>query len=198
MSGTFPSSPMPTLLTLKSVQPTLVSVTHSLRRQVRSRGAQRWGLVLEYRDRSRAEMAPLLAFALAQRGQYESFQIVPALLGAPQGTAGGTPLTSGAQAAGLRSVTTDGWSAGATLKAGDLLKFAGHSKVYVLTADATADGSGAATLALEPALMAALADNESITVSDVPMTCAFDADQHEWPLQYGARMDWQTELVEAY
>jgi hypothetical protein len=50
-----------------------------------------------------------------------------------------------------------------TLKAGDLVKFA-HSKVYMIVADVTADGSNEATLTIEPPLREALADNALVSL----------------------------------
>lgn len=178
----YPTTPEPSSITLRSTQPTLVSVSHSLARQVRSRGCQRWSLTIDYRNLKRSEYAALYAFAVSQRGQYGSFYVVPVVLGLPQGTASGTPLAAGSGAAGSRSIATDGWSSGASLKAGDLIKFAGHHKVYMITADATANGSGQATIAIEPGLHAAVADNEAITARNVPIRMAFSGDVQELPI----------------
>ena len=41
----------------------------------------------------------------------------------------------------------------AVLKAGDLIKFNGHSKVYMVQSDIDSDGSGAATVSIEPSLL---------------------------------------------
>lgn len=85
------------------------------------------------------------------------------------GQLGGTPLTNGATADGATSVVTDGWTAAAAnrLKAGDVIQFAGvysvnpQTKVstgklmdFVVTADAASDGSGNATVAISPAIIA--------------------------------------------
>lgn len=83
------------------------------------------------------------------------------------------------------------------MKAGDFIKFASHAKVYMLTADVTTDGSGEATLAIEPALYSAVANNEALTVSSVPFTVAFSADTHEIALGLGGVFDWSCELVES-
>lgn len=197
MSGTFPTNPAPSAMSLRSIQPSLVSVSHSLKRQTRSRGGQRWGFALQYRNRTRAEMAALISFALLQRGQYGTFTYVPTTLGNPQSTVSGTPLCSGATASG-RSITTDGWAISRTvMKAGDFIKFASHAKVYMLTADVVSNGSGAATLSIEPALYAAVADNDAVTVSSIPFTVAFSADTHEIALGQGGVFDWSCELVES-
>ena len=48
MSGTFPTSPAANSVTIKSIEPTLVSITQNLKRQVRRRGGQRWQLDIEF------------------------------------------------------------------------------------------------------------------------------------------------------
>lgn len=83
------------------------------------------------------------------------------------GVATGTPVTNGAQVAGLTSVATDGWtnSTAGILVEGDVISFAGHSQTYVVTADvASGATTGPATVPIAPALQAAVADGEAITV----------------------------------
>jgi len=192
----FPTTSSPDRLLVRSLQPARVSVTHSLKRQVRGGSVQRWGFRLEYSNRSRAEMAELMAHAISQRGQYGSFTFVPAVLGQPQSAVSGTPLASGATASG-RSISTDGWANSVTaMKAGEFVKFNGHNKVYMLTADVVTDGSGQATLSIEPALYADVADNEPLVVSNVPFTVAYAAPQHEWSLAGGPVLDWACDLEE--
>jgi len=197
MSGTFPSSPGPASIDLKSVEPTAVSTAHNQRRIRRSRGTQRWRLDLKYSPMSRAELAPILAFAMKQEGQKESFDYVPPVIGTPQGTTGSdNPLAVGAQSAGDTTIPTDTWSNSTlVMKAGDLVRFAGHSKTYMVTDDATTDGAGAVTLSIRPALVEALADNEALTVRSVPITCTFDGDIQESKFSPGA-VEYQASLIE--
>ncbi|HET9701764.1 MAG TPA: hypothetical protein VFP70_12655 [Burkholderiales bacterium] len=197
MSGTFPSSPAPRAVRVRSLTPTLVSVAHSLKRQVRSRGTQRWGLALSFPPMTRAQFAPIWAFLVAQRGQYETFTYT--LPGhAAQGTWAGTPLVNGASQTG-RSVLCDGFTAGATVKAGDFFKFGGHSKIYMVSADGTADGSGNLTLSIEPALMQSPADNEALTSSSLPWTVALASDNAEYDVSPGLIFgNLEVELVEVY
>jgi hypothetical protein len=168
MSGTFPSTPKPASCSLRSFSPTFVSVSHSLRRQARSRGGQRFAISLTWPPMLRAKFAPIFAFAIKQRGQYETFQIVlPAPYSSPQGSWAGSALVDGAAQVG-RAVNLKGYtpSAAGVIKAGDLFKFNGHTKVYVATADANADGAGkVAGLAIEPALVTSPADGESVQSS---------------------------------
>lgn len=102
------------------------------------------------------------------------------------GAHGGTPLVNGASQTGT-SLATDGWSTStAVLKAGDVITLAGVYAVnpvsgastgvlrqFVVTADATSDGTGEATLSIYPGITASgayqtvtasPADNAAITV----------------------------------
>lgn len=112
------------------------------------------------------------------------------------GPLGGTPLVNGASQnvtyatakdTGTQSLITDGWTAAAAarVKAGDVFTLAGvydvnpvtkatlpHLKMFVVTADASSDGSGNATLTIAPPIItsgafqtvsAAPADNAVMT-----------------------------------
>lgn len=193
----YPTTPKPRTVERTSISPTFVSKAHSGKRQARAVGSHMWKFKLDYPPMTRATFAPLDAFLVAQRGQYATFTFVLFGHESPLGIATGTPLVKGASQTG-RSVTTDGWTINQTgiLKAGDFIKFGGHSKVYMITADANSDGSGNATLTIEPALMTSPSDNEAITASNVPFTCALASDSSagtgEAPQLYRASV----ELVE--
>lgn len=75
------------------------------------------------------------------------------------GTPGGTPLTNGIQAAGSSSVVIDGMT-GTTgdYHKGDIITFAGDTQQYAVTALATADATGEATVSIAPNLVNAVAD----------------------------------------
>jgi len=181
MSGTFPTSPAFQSLNIKSIQPTLISRTISGRRQARQIGGQLWKMTATFPPMTRAQFAPIYAFIVAQRGRYESFSLVPPVVGNPQGSAAGTPLVNGASQTG-RSLETDGWSQNtAIFKAGDYLKLAGNDKVYMVTADATtAVSSSALTLTIEPALVASPANNEVIIYESIPFTVALTSGVQEF------------------
>jgi hypothetical protein len=83
------------------------------------------------------------------------------------GQRGGTPLVNGVPAQGATTLVTDGWTASAAnrVKAGDVFSIANVYKVnpitkqstgqlqqFVVTADASSDGSGNATLSISPAI----------------------------------------------
>ena len=124
------------------------------------------------------------------------------------GAHGGTPLVAGAtqgttyaasKSTNTQTINTDGWTnSTAVLKAGDVITFAGvfavnpvpgegttgktvmpYLQEFTVTADATSDGSGAATLTIAPAIItsgpyqtvsAEPADNAAITVRGTAST----------------------------
>jgi hypothetical protein len=202
MSGAYPTTIGFSSMKFSSLQPTLVSVSHNLSRQVRSRGGvQRWAIEAAYPPNlSRAEIAPIIAFALLQRGQWDTFTFTPpALWGSSRGIATGTPLVHGAAQSG-RSIATEGWTASQTgiVKAGDFIKFAGHTKVYMITADANSDGAGEAIIVIEPALMEAPSDDEGITVNNVPFTVAFASDIQEFSIKPAYLHEFAIKFVEVF
>jgi len=190
MSGSFPATPVASSVKITSTAPTLISVSHSLKRQARSRGGQRWMMEVNYPPLTRAQFAPLWAFAAKQRGRYESFTFTPPVYGNSSGSATGTLLVNNASgySAGDTTIAADGLTG--TLKAGDFVKFGGHDKVYCLTAD------GSTSLTIEPPLLSSVADNEAITYNSVPFTVSFGADSQEMAVGIEGVVDFSIALVE--
>ncbi|MEI6317412.1 MAG: hypothetical protein WCS09_02780 [Pseudomonadota bacterium] len=184
MSGTLPLPLFPSSLTIGSTTPTLVSTAHSLKRQVRSRGGHRWTFRLGWAGLTQDQWQDLFGFLSAQRGQYETFEFTPRFQN--RGSWAGSPVISGGSQTG-RSVALEDFTAAATnvARRGDFIRFGNHNKVYMVTADVSADGSGNATLSIEPALFASPADGSSLTISQVPFRVGLTSDQLEVPLRAG-------------
>lgn len=178
MPGTFPTSPAPNSVEIQSLEPNLVSVTQNLKRQVRSRGGQRWSLKVSFPPLTRSEFAPIYAFAIAQKGQFETFTFTPPVVSVSQGDTSESPVVNGALAVGVNTASLDGLTASKSyiIRAGDFFKFSGHSKVYMATADLHSDGSNAGTLTFAPNLQSSVANNETITFASVPFVCSFTTD----------------------
>lgn len=182
MSGSYPTTPAFRSVAFRSEHTALVDVAQSGKRTARDFGGHRWRFGVDHPRLTADNFWPLYAFLLRQRGRFESFQIVLPDKATPRGVAGGggigTPLVNGAAQSG-RSLATDGWTANVTamLKAGDVFKLVSHSKVYVLTADASTNGTGQTTLTFEPALRQSPADNEALTIYSVPFTVMLSDEQ---------------------
>ena len=174
MSGTFPSTPKFMNLSVSSIQPTLEARTISGRRQARQIAGQYWVMTATFPPMTRAEFSPIWAFIITQRGSFDTFLLQPTVHKDTQGNSSGSPKVKNASQTG-RTITTDGWPTSATvMKAGDFVKFANHTKVYMLTADLVCDTNGDATMAIEPALITSPATDSAITFSSVPFTCYVD------------------------
>lgn len=82
-----------------------------------------------------------------------------------KGTASTTALAvNGAVAKGLSTVALDTGSVTGTLVKGDVIKFAGHSQQYAVTALSTASSNAFTSVSITPELQSAVADNEVVTV----------------------------------
>ena len=198
MSGTFPSSPAFNSLEVNSLQPTFVSRTISGRRQARQIGGQYFTMTASFPPMKRAEFAPIDAFIMKQRGQYETFQLVLPVLSTGLGSPAGTPLVAGASQTG-RSIITDGWTNDIQIfKAGDYLKFANHDKVYKVTADVSSHASlGTATIAIEPALITSPVNDSAITHSSVPFTVSLTTGVQEFSTGNSGLFSFEVDFSEA-
>ncbi len=171
----YPTTPKPIAATISSFAPTYVSVTNSLKRQVRTRGIQAWQIDLAYGAMLRATFAPLWSFLVSRAGQASTFTLSLPGLGAPRGTAAGTPVVASGGQSGT-SLATSGWSpSSAILKQGDFIEIEGDRKVYQITADVSSNGSGLATLSLYPALRRIPLSGVTVH-TDVVFTVALSSD----------------------
>lgn len=165
MSGQFPTNPNFKTINFKGNTPTLINQTLSGRKQVRQIGAQYFSFTVQMPPMQQEKAQEVFAFLQKQKGSFEDFTIVDPIdnLGASKSET--DILVAGAHTAGDSTIAMDGFSqTTGVLKAGDKIKFANHSKVYMVTDDANAS-SGAATISISPNLVAALADNEAVTVN---------------------------------
>lgn len=201
MSGTFAPAVTPTSIEIFSEYgATLVSRAHSGKTQRRRRGGHTWRLSLRWDVLERADYADLLGSLIDQDGQYETFSyVLPSGLVAARGSWVGTPLVKGASQTDT-PVTVDGFtiSASNVVRAFDLFKFAGHSKVYAATADKSADGSGEVALAFKPHLIATPGDNEAITHASVPFTVAIATDVLSLPVRGAGLASLAVDLIEVW
>jgi len=129
----------------------------------------------------RSTFAPIQAFIIKQRSQKENFTITfPSYLNA-QGNENTTINVNGVHAVGDTTIAIDGFHADGSgrLKAGDFIKFSGHSKVYMIMTDVTSS-SNAATVTIEPPLRSALANDETVTYDSVPFTVYLNSDLQEF------------------
>lgn len=190
MSGTYPTSPEFASLNVTSRHNNVKTETRSGRVQVRSIGAQRWELTAQYRLMTREQMQPIIAFIMAQQGSLETFQIQLPVHDDALGNVSGTVRANGLHAIGDSTIAIDGITG--TLKAGDFIKFANHTKVYMVTADQ----SGAGTLSIQPGLLSAVPDNTVITYDNVQFTVRLANDVQEMRVRGYEQYNYEVDLIE--
>ena len=191
MSGTYPALPIFASVGFKSVYYNLSSQSLSGRTQVRNIGGQRFEFSASYSRLLRSEFTPVLAFVMSQRGMAETFSIVLPEISNTSGTASGTVRTNGTSPIGDKTITIDGLTG--LLKAGDVIKFSSHSKVYMVTQDR----SGAGDLSIEPGLEAVVANDTVITYNDVPFLVRLNNDIQEYNIGSASLVDFDVDFIES-
>ena len=79
-----------------------------------------------------------------------------------------------------------------TLKAGDFVKFAAHSKVYMVTEDR----AGAGNMSIEPALVANVANNEVVIFDDIQFTMRLRNDIQTYDLNANEQYSYEVDMIE--
>jgi hypothetical protein len=147
---------------------------------------------------TRTEFAPILAFVMKQRSQIESFTFTPPTIDDALGVASGVIRVNGAILAGVTSVAIDGManSTSGVFKAGDLFRFTGQTKVYMVMADVSSNGSGQGTLTFEPPLRSNVADNAVLIYSNVDFTVGLTGDIQEFNISTENYFQYEVDLIE--
>ena len=178
MSGAFPTTNKPRVFNFTSNRPNNTAYTLSGKRSVKQFAAQYFSFSVQMPPLKQTDFQQYYAFLVKQKGSFEDFTFEYPLdnLGADKGET--DILANGVQAIGDSTIAMDGFSVSTddVLKGGDLIKFSGHNKVYMVTGDANSNASGQATVSIEPPLQAALADNEAVTVNKPSFTVALVQD----------------------
>ncbi len=178
MSGAYPTTKKPRVFNFTSNRPNNTAYTLSGKRSVKQFAAQYFSFSVQMPPMKQTDFQQYYAFLVKQKGSFEDFTFEYPLdnLGADKGET--DILANGVHAIGDSTIAMDGFSVSTddVLKGGDLIKFSGHNKVYMVTGDANSNVSGEATVSIEPPLQAALADNEAITVNKPSFTVALVQD----------------------
>ncbi len=199
MSGALPTTPVFNAMNFKDESNTLISISDSGRRFARKIDNQRWKFTCKYVNLSRAEFAPILAFITKQRGAKETFTVTPPKIKDALGSETTTISVNGIHAVGDNTIAIDGFNADSagSLKAGDFLKFASHTKVYMVVADVT-PSSNAATVTIEPPLIEALANDSTVTYDDVTFTVYLEGTVQTYDLGFNDLYNYEFDVCEAF
>jgi hypothetical protein len=192
MSGTYPSSPGFTAVGFKIKTYSLKSESISGRIQVRSIGSSKFEFSASYPPMTASEFNPVLAFVTAQEGMKETFQITLPQISYKTGNASGAVRvnTGTTLAVGTGLIPVDGLSG--TLKAGDMIKFSGHSKVYMVKSDLTGSGN----LDITPTLKTAVVDDAVVTYDAVPFTVRLSNAVQEFSVDVSGHRSYEVDFIE--
>jgi len=183
MAGAFPiSSAKFETLGIKSIQNTIISKSVSGKKLARQIDNQRFGFTIRIVTGTRSDVyGELMAFIMKQRSSKENFTIIPPEIEDARGNETNTVLVNGVHAVGDTTIAMDGHHNDNphAFKAGDFIKFASHSKVYMVVEDVQAS-SNASTVTIEPPLITALADDSVVTYDNVPFTVHLTTDIQEF------------------
>ena len=170
MAGAFPTDPNFRSLNFQDNRPTLLNQTLSGKKSARQIGAQYFSFTVQMPPLEQMKAQEIFAFLQKQKGSSSNFTIQAPLdnLGTSKNET--DILVNTAHSAGIDTVNMDGFShSNHALRAGDLIKFAGHSKVYIVQEEVTAS-SGQAAVKIYPNLVSSLANNEAVTVNKPSFT----------------------------
>jgi hypothetical protein len=178
MSGAFPTTKNPKLFNFASNRPNSTNYTLSGKRSVKQFAAQYFSFSVQMPPMKQSDFQAFHAFLVKQKGSFDTFTFQYPLnnLGADKNNA--SVVVNGVHAIGDSTIAMDGFTADTddVFKSGDLIKFNGHNKVYMVTGDANSNASGEATISIEPPLQAALSNNEDIDTNQPSFTVALVQD----------------------
>jgi len=182
MSGTFPTDPAPSSVTLDSNQPTIVDRSESGKRQSRTVSGHLWEAKFNWSQLRKEDMLPIFAFAISQVGRSQTFQVVLPNFSETMGLETNTPLVNFQANTGASGISLKGFTAALNnaLLPGDIVKFSSHSKVYMVTNAVNTSVGGIGAILITPNLIENVYADDTVTISNVPFTMALDDDVQTW------------------
>ena len=197
--GNFPSSPGFSAANFK--QNTITKRTQtSSGRQIRSTNASTlWSSTLVFPIMDQSEFRPIQAFIALSQGSLNEFDIVLPIISQSRSENAEMSYSTvdGAHSAGDTTINiSTALNNQNVLKAGDVVRFANHTKVYMVTTDINTDSAGDAVLNIQPALVEALVDTESITTTNVPFRMVLSADEQEFNYRTDGLVSYEIDVEE--
>lgn len=191
MSGTFPVSPSPMRVSIRSMTPAVTSVSLSMKRYMRLSGAHRWAVDLMWNNLTKSQAATLWGFILKQKGQTGTFKYSLHGYEALGDYTGSSPSVDGSGQEGT-SVLVKGLEPNKpkVFSAGDYVRFGTQDKVYCVVEDTGANGTGGAILPLSSVLVSPSVNGETVYVgSAVEFTMGLQEQEHQWSRSRAGAVD---------
>lgn len=198
--GTWPSTIGFRTVNFRAVSSTKQTTTQSGRRIRVSTAGTRFSTTIQYPRMALANFKPIQAVATRLEGPLNSFDItLPSVSENQSGVTSIIATVDGTNAAGSSSVNiATNKNSQTIMKAGDVIRFPSHNKVYMLTADATTDGTGDVAVAITPNLIEAVNDDGSstVTVDDVPFRMTLTGDIQEYKYATDGTVSYEIDIIE--
>ena len=199
--GNWPTSPGFQGVNFKQESNTLMTKTVSGRSIRSSVGTLVWSGTLRYPIMNQTEFRPIQALIALAQGPLNEFDIIIPTISTPQGLNASIMTTctvNGNHTAGDTTidVATD-INTNNILKAGDIIRFANHTKVYMCTTDVNTDAGGQATINIQPALIENLTSGEVVTYNNVPFRMHLTNDLQEFAYRTDNLVQYELDLIEA-
>ena len=143
-----------------------------------------WQTTVTLPPMKRADAGAWQSFLMQLNGRFGTF-----LLGDPdgktiQGSATGTMSATADHSIGAYDITVDGLNASQTtaFKKGDYVQFGSGatSKLHMIVADISTNGSGQATLQIEPPLKTAISNDDVVVYASTKAVMRMDANDLGW------------------
>jgi hypothetical protein len=215
MSGTLPYNNFKRV-SVRSNSPTLTTVAVSGQRQSKGLGAQFWQISAEYSTLTRIQFNEIMGFINKQRGSLFQFNVIIPQLSLPSGDYGRllrlpaysshNPTVAAAAPVGSTRLTlntlsssvftANGANATVALRAGDFIKFAGHSKVYQIV-ETAAVVSSQAVIDIYPPLIFNVSTEQAV-INNVPFQVFNTNASQEFQYEVNGNNSIILELQEAF
>jgi hypothetical protein len=148
----------------------------------------RWRATYTWNGLQGPDLAALQVFRVQCRGMSQRFNLPIYERQKPLGVGGGTPVVDGVGQTGVNlAIRGAPNSTTAWLRKGDYVSFASVASLHILTADANTDGTGRATLALEPPLRLATVDGDAVEINRPVVQCMLADSTQQWTTVPGGK-----------
>lgn len=177
----FPLTNKISRLEFSSYNPTLMVTSLSGREQRAQVGSQKWQVEIQLENLSDADRKTLQGFFAEQNGMLSEFdfELPAALSDSSAGYTNQMFTDSATETAGSTSITIETVGAASTtvLKKGDLIRFDGKKKTYMVTDDVTTNASNLGTCNISPALQTDITGATEIYHTSVNLNVRLNEDQ---------------------
>lgn len=175
----FPSI-TPDSMTMSSINPTRMNRTLNGIVQRTASTGQYFIFSAAFGNLSQSEQRQISAHIDAQSGPLQSFALtLPSYLGNSTGDYSGSISTNGTNSVGATTIGITATGTYPTLKAGDLIQFANHDKLYTVTADVNSPGT---SISISPPLRTAVTSGSAVKHKNLTATVRYTTDNLEFSI----------------